>query len=363
MKKLISLLTALTVIASTSLSAMAADITVYAPDGRELTVSIEDVEAYKAVGWYDSKDDVTTTMYAHDGRELVVWINDVDAYKAVGWFDNKDDVTTTMYAPDGRELVVWLNDVDAYKAVGWYDNISDVTTILAAPDGRKITVYNQQVADYINVGWFMIQQDTIDPTKPMIALTFDDGPAQTCTDIILDTLELYNAKATFFVVGNRISGNESILQRMSTLGCQIGNHSYSHPNLATLTSAKISSQISSTDNGIFNAVGAYSTILRPPYGSVNSTVKTTVDKPMIIWSVDTLDWKYRDTSYVAKAATSNIKDGDIILMHDIHKSTAYAAKTIVPTLINQGFQLVTVDQLAQYKGYTMQNGATYNSFR
>jgi len=363
MKKLISFLTVFFMLIVLHPSAEDSAITMFAPDGRTIEVSLADKDAYKAVGWYENYSDVTKTMYAPDGRELTVWLTEIEAYKAVGWYENKSDVTKTMYAPDGRELTVWITEIEAYKAVGWYENKSDVTVLMCAADGRQITVFQTQVADYQKVGWFLCQSKEVDPAKPMVALTFDDGPKRASTERILKALETYQARATFFVVGNRIPGNEDILKRMDALGCQVGNHTYNHPDLAKQSAGGIASQISGTDYNIYRAIGKYSTVVRPPYGSVNSTVRSAIGKPLILWSLDTLDWKHRNASYVTNAVLSKVKDGDIILMHDIHDTSATAAQTIIPSLIQAGYQLVTVDELALYKGYTMPAHKTYNSFR
>ena len=173
-------------------------VKMYAPDGRQIKIYKSEVEAYKNVGWFEKKTEITKTMYAPDGREVLIYLTQIPAFKAVGWFENKADVTKTMYAPDGREIAVYIAEIEAYKNVGWFENKSEVVTDMQSLDGRQIVVYNSQVQDYKNLGWFPIKVRRIDPAKPMVALTFDDGPNPKTTGRVLDVLEKHDAVATFF---------------------------------------------------------------------------------------------------------------------------------------------------------------------
>lgn len=207
--------------------------------------------------------------------------------------------------------------------------------------------------------------DTIDPTKPMVALTFDDGPTTTVTNRILDVLEQYNAKATFFVVGNRLgsTGCKSTVARAYTLGCEIGNHSYTHPKLNTLSAAEIQKEITKTNDAITKIIGAPVTLFRPPYGFINDTVRAYANAPLIFWSVDPEDWNSRNAAKVYKHVMSKVKDGDIILMHDLYNSTAEACEALVPALLAEGYQLVTVSELFACKGITLTTGDTFRKAR
>ena len=266
----------------------------------------------------------------------------------------------SLYSSDGREITVSTDEVEAYKNVGWFENKSDVTTTMFSMDRRQIVVYKSEIAAYVEQGWFPTQSSFIDPEQPMVAITFDDGPHPSTTGRILDTLELFNARATFFVLGNRATNYPEILSRMKDLGCQIGNHSYSHPQLTNLSSQNVYSQLSKTANIITNATGISPTVMRPPYGSYNSTVSSVAGTPLILWSIDTLDWQSRDATSVIESVLPIVQDGDIILLHDIYKSTATAAENIIPTLIARGFQLVTVDELAYYKNISLSPGSAYS---
>ena len=199
----------------------------------------------------------------------------------------------------------------------------------------------------------------IDPEKPMVALTFDDGPCAKNTGSILDTLAANDAVATFFVLGNRVSDNETLLARMMKEGSEIGNHSFNHKQLTTLSSDELQQQIKKTQAAINKATGHEPVIMRPTYGSYNEELRESAGMAMILWSVDTRDWETRDAAYVSKKVLESVQDGDIVLMHDIYVSTADAVKIIVPELKGRGYQLVTVSELHEAKGVALEAGKVY----
>lgn len=203
-----------------------------------------------------------------------------------------------------------------------------------------------------------------DPSKPMVALTFDDGPYGPVTNRILAKLEENGGRATFFVVGNRVKTYASSVQRAVNDGCQIGNHTYDHKNLLTkLTTVQIQKQIHDTDVAVAYYAGSAPVIARPVGGAVNDVVRAAVGKPMINWSIDTLDWKSKNAASVQSKVLDHVQDGDIILMHDLYKSTADACDVIIPELTKRGYQLVTVSELAAAKGVSMESGKVYTSMR
>ena len=197
-----------------------------------------------------------------------------------------------------------------------------------------------------------------DPKKKMIALTFDDGPGP-YTAKLIKALKKKKARATFFVCGYRIGSFGANLKKAYDIGCEIGNHSYNHPQLTNLSSSDIKSQISKTDKLIKKRIGTNAAIMRPPYGSVDTTVRKAVGKPLILWSVDTLDWQTLNVEATINSVLSSAEDGDIILMHDIHSTTVDAAVRLIPILLKRGFQLVTVSELARFRGIKLKKGSSY----
>lgn len=197
------------------------------------------------------------------------------------------------------------------------------------------------------------------PSQPMLAFTFDDGPYAPVDSRILDVLETYGGRATFFVVGNRIHDYPSDIKRMAELGCEIGNHTYEHKNLEKLDAAAVSYQIESTNDAVEAITGIRPRLVRVPYGAFKGQVTTMVHYPIIQWNVDTDDWKSKNKDQVVKAILAHAKDGNIILMHDLYKSTAEAFEEAVPLLVDQGFKLVTVSELYESKGVAMEPGKVY----
>lgn len=211
-------------------------------------------------------------------------------------------------------------------------------------------------------------QKVVDPTKPMVALTFDDGPGED-TGRLLEVLEQYGAKATFFLCGTSLRRSslpiEDYLKKMDELGCDIGNHTMNHKSLDDLSKKKIRSEINGVDKIVKSITGHKTAFLRPPYGAGirDSKVKKNVKTPMICWSVDTEDWKKKDKKKaVSKSIVNNAKDGEIILLHDIHSWSVDAAIDAIPKLIEKGYQLVTVSEMAKAKGIELQDGEVYFSF-
>lgn len=182
---------------------------------------------------------------------------------------------------------------------------------------------------------------------PMIALTFDDGPYPEVTAAILDALEQYGVKATFFVLGSRVKGQEDMLKRMEELGCEIGNHTWSHADLTGLSAAQCISEIEKTNEEFKRVLGHGAAVVRPPFGHYNSTVRNLVPYPLILWTVDTGDWQKQNPRQLARSVVEQAKEGCVILMHDQQTSTAEAITDIIPLLVREGFRFVTISELIE----------------
>ena len=200
----------------------------------------------------------------------------------------------------------------------------------------------------------------LDPSKPMVALTFDDGPYTKVTRKILKVLKRNNGRATFFIVGNRVEMYSETLQMAYDQGNQISSHTYDHKDLRQMSVKEIEKEINKANREVKKVIGCETTALRPPYGNVNDRMRKTIDVPMIYWSVDSEDWKSRNATQILKRCKS-VQDGDIILFHDLYPSTANAIKKLVPRLVKQGYQLVTIDELFYYKKIDAKGGEVYYS--
>ena len=203
--------------------------------------------------------------------------------------------------------------------------------------------------------------DNIDPNKPIVALSYDDGPSSN-TASILETLEKYGAHATFFMVGENIDMHPDWVKMVYESGNEVANHTVNHKNLNTLSAEDIRKEVENNQSKLNSTLGLDKKYLvRPPYGNANDTVKATVEHPMILWWVDTLDWKSKDPDAVLEEVKKATKDGAIILMHDLYATTAEATKKVVPWLKDQGYQICSVSEMFAARGVKMENGKTYNS--
>ena len=284
---------------------------------------------------------------------------------------------------------VKAHDVPLYKRA-----ISDSAAVLTLPFSAKVTLQKSKS------GWYYAsykQGDatqsgyitsssvvTYNPDKKHVALTFDDGPNADTTKIVLEALKKNNCRATFFIVGKNVTGKTNALVKMEKdLGCELGNHSFDHarlPGLITeeeveseeseasgepevkLNTEAAQAELDKTDEAVKAAAGVRPTVCRAPYGEWSDALLSLMNRPHILWSLDTLDWKYRDTERLIEVVRDSRQDGDIILMHDIHETTANAIDQICQDLIEDGYETVTVTELAAINGTSLGN-ATYNSFK
>ncbi len=205
--------------------------------------------------------------------------------------------------------------------------------------------------------------DDIDVNAPMIAFTFDDGPNPENTERILKTLTENYSHATFFVVGSNAEKYPDTLKAIASAGCEIGNHTYGHANLTSISWEEAQEQIDKTNRAVNKAIGEDTTVIRPPYGAYDDNLLNALQEPVVLWDLDTEDWDSRDAQKIADNILSSVKDGDIVLMHDIYDSTADAVEIVVPKLKEQGYQIMSVSEMAAYKGKELELGKAYGKFK
>lgn len=225
-------------------------------------------------------------------------------------------------------------------------------------DGEPI-VPNEHMAENddmeVHAGVEQVEQI---PLK-QVALTFDDGPDETITPIILEHLDRYNAKATFFMLGYRVEAHPEIVKQVHEAGHEIGNHSWNHPQLTILKPASILEQIDKTDEAIEAITGFAPILVRPPYGDVNQKVIDTVPGILINWSIDTADWRDRDADMIMQQVEDKIDEGSIILMHDTYATTAEAVELILAKYTEEGYEFVTVSELLDFEVNEPVSGKVY----
>ncbi|MBQ6555325.1 MAG: polysaccharide deacetylase family protein [Firmicutes bacterium] len=218
------------------------------------------------------------------------------------------------------------------------------------PASAKSAPFSEMLAASISASLKESDARDVDPDKPMVALTFDDGPREGNTEQILEALDAVDGRATFFMVGTNVENYPDTVRAVAEQGSELANHSYNHPQLTTLGTDGAMEQINKTNDLIYNAAGVRPTIGRPPYGSINEDIIAASGMDWFNWSVDTLDWKTRNADAVCDVILSEVGDRDVILMHDIHSSTVEAAVRIIPKLHEMGYQLVTISELAEVEG-------------
>ena len=264
-----------------------------------------------------------------------------------------------------------LNFIESSRAAqrGEIETVQETSglDVAAAAEAGKSVLESQSgtEADLSDPTHVLSNGRYLDLTKPMVALTFDDGPKSDVGNALMDELEAVDGRGTFFVVGERLEEHKEELQRMVDEGHEIANHSWDHDlSLTSKGVDYIRSEFSKTDDKLRELVGIETTLVRLPGGKITDDVKAAVTKPMIYWSLDTEDWKSRNAQSVESMVDGHVVDGDIILMHELYSSTEEACREIIPRLHEEGFQLVTVSELIQFRNAEVSggNGVQYQSF-
>ena len=262
----------------------------------------------------------------------------------IGSLFTEQSVKRIAIGDDGWSKVIYKNQ-EAYV-------FSEYLTTEAPPERPKIDVKVRG-------------NSTVDPNQPMVALTFDDGPNPYTTNLILDILEQYNVKATFFDLGSLMAEYPDVVEREEAIGCEVASHTYNHKNLNLLSEDDVEAEQNLTEAEMQKILGHVSSLIRPPYGNANTTVRRALEEYGLIgWDIDSLDWKSRNAnSVLSEIRKFSDYDGRIILMHGIYESTATAVETLVPELLEKGYQLVTVSEMIKAKGVELEGGKLYYNFR
>ncbi len=299
------------------------------------------------------RDDDGNLFYYVDGVELK---NSWKTVKGSKYYFGKNGKAYTGKKKIGKATYFFADN--GKRKTGW-KTINDKKYYFSTRNGKMVTG-KKNISHYLcyfNDKGVLTRK--IDKNKKMVALTYDDGPS-IYTPRILKILKENDSVATFFVVGNRVPTYSDTVKTACDMGCEIGNHTYEHKCLTRLSEAEVRRQISRTNKNVKKVTGQTPVIMRPTGGATNTNVKKWVGMPSIIWSIDTLDWKTRNADSTKRAVLDHVKDGDIVLMHDLYSATATASETIIPELVKRGYQLVTVSELAECRGGMQETGAYFN---
>lgn len=315
--------------------------------------------------FYDAREEVLNREYIDDKNNIHIeypYFNDrvIDSYINNYLELNISDSTDyELFMDYDYTLVNGIVDLYIYTYKEKGNTIKKQVKNLEIDLSSSSVVLDKNIKDVLyNYDYDLYSNKLIDRNKPLVALTFDDGPNAN-TSRVLDILEKYNVKATFFVLGTNIKGYEDTILRMKELGMEIGNHMYSHKLMTRLTEEEITSEIKKVDDLVFNIINRYPTLIRPSYGTSNKRMLKIIDRPVIIWDIDTLDWKYHNSTRISNKILDKVSDGDIVLMHDIYSATANSLEITIPKLLDKGYQLVTVSELFYLKEKELKAGKIY----
>ena len=268
-----------------------------------------------------------------------------------------EDIKTTLLDKKVEQTLVdqAIADFSAMDLTTWKFAYKDTQLLLypakQSGNGEEIAMPISNFFDFIEAS-YLTEKDAelyktvqAEKNKKVVALTFDDGPDGNTTPQALDILAKYKIKATFFVQGKNIAGNEAILKRMQAEGHEVGNHSWNHPVLTQLSLEDAKKQITDTEDAIKNVLGKSSKLMRPPYGAISDDIRNSLDLSFILWDVDSLDWKSKNEASIFTEIQHQTSDGAIILLHDIHQPSVNSLPKVIEYLQEQGYSFVTVSEL------------------
>jgi len=251
----------------------------------------------------------------------------------------------------------YLNDDETVFTNSW--QTIDGNTYYFDENGYMLTGWHQVDGKY----YFFKPDGTVEAgaTEKLVCLTYDDGPSNN-TDRLLECLVANGAKATFFVVGEQIEYFPDVLKRIDEAGMEIGSHTYDHPFMKHISGEEIQETMRKNEDAINELLGHGTAIMRPTGGGINDTVRANVFSPMILWDLDTEDWDSKDVDSIVDRVLSNVQDGSVILMHDLYEATVKASEIFIPELVSRGYRMVTVSEMAELRGVTLEAGKAYESF-
>ncbi|MBR3236461.1 polysaccharide deacetylase family protein [Candidatus Saccharibacteria bacterium] len=198
--------------------------------------------------------------------------------------------------------------------------------------------------------------------KKLVALTFDDGPSDATTPRLLDILTEKDVPATFFMLGTKAKAFPKIVKRASKNGHEVASHTMYHQNLVRISADAAKNDINEAKTVIKEIIGRSPRLTRPPYGNINNAVRDNVGTPMILWSVDTEDWRSKNVDSIVSVAMSELHDGAIILMHDIYPTSVDAVSKLIDTIRKEGYEFASISELTKIRGVKLKNGVAYYNF-
>ena len=284
----------------------------------------------------------------YDKEQLDEAINNKNNYELIIFSEKKIYVILAPHivSPYDGDITIGIN----YEVVSGYLNKDFFTSIEENKEyGDSVDIDNtNRIRDFEQF-----------KDKKLVALTFDDGPAYSKTETLLEEFEKRNVRATFFLLGELALKQQDIVEKMYKFGHTIGSHTYDHKNLKKLDEEQLNYEINYTNGVLSNIIGEDIKYIRPPYGAYTKEILDSTNMSFILWSVDTEDWKLRDADKVAQYMVDNISDGDIVLLHDIHQETIDGVIKGIDLLKEEGYEFVSLEELAYYRNVTLEANKVY----
>lgn len=296
----------------------------------------------------DKKVSSKTKIFTYDTKtNKTLKIEDVFRGKYMEFLNQKGitkvDAKSTAISVDDKNVYVYTDEQDTSKKVA----------IPFKENQNYIALNNQTINTHAPKEAIAVKDpQQVDPNKPMLAITFDDGPHAVNTKKVLDMFEKHDGRATFFMLGKLVETYPDIVKDVYQRGFEVANHSWDHANLPKVSMDKVTSEIYDTQNAIYKITGKDPTLFRPPYGAYNTAIKAESmagNVSIMLWTGDTEDWKTKNAEAVKNAVLRDAHDGAVILLHDIHATSVEGVEKALPILKEKGYQLVTVDTLKQYR--------------
>lgn len=275
--------------------------------------------------------------------------------------NNSKIIFADMKDQNQEEKEIFIDETDEPEVKDAFSEISETNDTHQEDNSQELNIAEEELK--IEDPEIVFQRDLRQfSDKKLVAFTFDDGPSNETTNKLLDNLDQYNARVTFFVVGSRVGANADALKRAYDMGNQIGSHTYSHKNLFKLDDSQIMEEVQRTNSTIKNIIGIEPTIIRPPYGNTNSEIRSIANMYTILWDLDTEDWKYRDTDKIVEYILNNVHDGAIILLHDLYDTSIDGALKAMEILEQEGYAFVTIDEMIELKNVSLNKDENYYYF-
>lgn len=314
------------------------------------------------------KDEAYVIVKANKNNKTERWGNIIYREKVKNAKNNNQNILSGkeyIEQKDENEIFIEeVNNLEQETSIG-LENETNIMEIMPNEEEKNNLVTSNVIEEEINKEenktTFKRNLEEFEGKK-LIAFTFDDGPNNETTNRLLDNLDKYNARVTFFVLGSRVNENAETLKRAYNMGNQIGSHTYSHKNLFKLENSQIMEEITTTNNEIKNIIGVAPTILRPPYGNINCEIKNMINMYTILWDLDTEDWKNKDANLIVEYILNNAHDGAIILLHDLYETSIDGALQAMEILEQEGYAFVTIDEMIELKSVELDKNISYHYF-